>query len=330
MLGCAALFVLWLVDREKRFEFSISYLILYNTVCIRVPDVLGHALISSVGDARHYSSPALTATAISCAYMTSMQAYLGTMRWVCQNMSSQHLFPRFYFVAQMYYYLFWYMMMMVVSPGGVEDVSFWLMVAMLNGSALLSNIGFIQHVCTSVRLKSREPDRPLKIVFDSKLAVQDQLADVVSLLIVPAIATTFHVCAFLNTTSAGMVTTMVTGKPSASSAHMGVLFSIWQRFGALLLARLVSGLLTDEFFRRRVGLLYKAEAMELDLLSLGEAHNRERYLNDICVGPKLAHESLRNIERCEFYFAAVAVICTFAVFQRGDVPARYAFISFGA
>jgi len=57
--------------------------------------------------------------------------------------------------------------------------------------------------------------------------------------------------------------------------------------------------------------------------------NRQRYLNDICVGPKLVLESMRNIERCELYFTAVAVSCTFAVFQRGDIPTRYAFIAFG-
>merc|ERR1712048_267787 len=201
--------------------------------------------------------------------------------------SAPYLFPRFYFVAQMYYYLFWYMMLMVVSPGGIEDSSFWVMVAMLNGNSLLSNIGVVQ---------------------------QDQLADVVSLLVVPAIATSFHICTSLNV------------------AHYpkGALLSLWQRFGALLVARLLSGLLTEEVFRRRVDLLYKADAMEMELMPLDASHNRLRYLNDICVGPKLALESLRNIERCELYFAAVAVICTFAVFQRGDVPARYAFISFGA
>merc|ERR1712187_41626 len=287
---------------------------IYNLLCLRVPDLLGHTVISNVGDTHLYASPGAATTAISFAYMGAMQAYLFVLRWIIRNMSAPHLFPRFYFVAQMYYYLFWYMMLMVVSPGGIEDSSFWVMVAMLNGNSLLSNIGVVQQIGSALRCRPAAPDPPLKILFDSKLAVQDQLADVVSLLVVPAIATSFHICTSLNV------------------AHYpkGALLSLWQRFGALLAARLLSGLFTEEVFRRRVDLLYKADAMEMELMPLEASHNRLRYLNDICVGPKLALESLRNIERCEHYFAAIAVICTFAVFQRGDVPARYAFISFGA
>lgn len=255
----------------------------------------------------------MATTAISLAYMGSMQVYLVFLRWVCQNMSSLHLFPRFHFVAQMYYYLFWYMMLMVVSPAGIEDWHFWTMVAMLNGNYLVSNLGVLQYLYETICCRSPPPDPPLKILFDSKLAVQDQLADVVSLMIVPAIATSFHVCTAM----------------SVSRYPSGVLLSLWQRFGALLVARLLSGLLTEEVFRRRVGLLYKADAMELQLLPLDSSQNRRRYLNDLCVGPKLGLESMRNIERCELYFTAVAVLCTFAVFQRGDVPSRYAFIAFG-
>lgn len=303
---------LWLAERGKAFEFSVPYLVCYNVVCIRVPDLLGHTVVSLLGDAHLYPSPALATTAISCAYMGAMQAYLIALRWVCRNMSSQHLFPRFHFVAQMYYYLFWYMMLMVVSPGGVEDWSFWVMVAMLNGNYLVSNLGILHHLASGVR-RSAPAEPPLKILFDSKLAVQDQLADIVSLMIVPAIATSFHICTSLS----------VTQYPRS------VLLSLWQRFGALLVARLLSGLLTEEIFRRRVDVLYKADAMELSLLPLDASPNRLRYLNDVCVGPKLAHESMRNIERCELYFAAMAVSCAFAVFERGDVPARYAFIAFG-
>jgi hypothetical protein len=282
---------------------------------MRAQDLLGYAVVSWARDSHIYASPALATTAMSFAYMGAMQAYLMTLRWICRNMSSHNLFPRFHFVAQMYYYLFWYMMLMVVSPAGVEDWNFWLMVAMLNGNYLVSNAGVLQQLCASLRCRSPPPDPPLKILFDSKLAVQDQLADVVSLLVVPAIATSFHICT------------------SLSVAHYphGALLSLWQRFGALLGARLLSGLLTEEIFRRRVDLLYKADAMELQLLpSDAGSQNRLRYLNDICVGPKLALESMRNIERCELYFAAVAVSCTFAVFQQGDAPTRYAFITFGA
>lgn len=313
LLGSLAMLLLWLADYGKSFEFSVPYLVCFNLVCIRVPDLLGHVVITSLGDVSLYSSPAMATTAISFAYMGSMQVYLMIMRWVCDNMGSQHLFPRFHFVAQMYYYLFWYVMLMVISPAGIEDWNFWIMVAMLNGNYLVSNIGVLQQLFFSLRCRLPPPDPPLKILFDSKLAVQDQLADVVSLLIVPAIATSFHICTALS----------VTEYPG------GVLISLWQRFGALLIARLLSGLLTEEIFRRRVELLYKADAMELQLLPLDTSQNRLRYLNDICVGPKLAHESMRNIERCELYFTAIAVICTFAVFQHGDVPTRYAFIVFG-
>jgi len=313
LIGFAAMMLLWLSDRQKSFEFSVPYLVCFNVVCLRVPDLLGHVVITALGDVSLYSSPAMATTAISFSYMGAMQAYIMLLRWVCTNMSSQHLFPRFHFVAQMYYYLFWYMMLMVVSPAGVEDWNFWLMVAMLNGNYLVSNVGILQQLYYALRCRLPPPDPPLKILFDSKLAVQDQLADIVSLLTVPAIATSFHICTSLS----------VTQYPG------GVLISLWQRFGVLLVARLLSGLLTEEIFRRRVELLYKADAMELQLLPLDTSQNRLRYLNDICVGPKLAHESMRNIERCELYFTAIAVTCTFAVFQQGDVPARYAFIAFG-
>jgi len=72
------------------------------------------------------------------------------------------------------------------------------MVAMLNGNYLASNLGVIQHMLAGIRFRSVPPDPPLKILFDSKLAVQDQLADVVSLIVVPAIATSFHVCTSLS------------------------------------------------------------------------------------------------------------------------------------
>merc|ERR1719195_1241738 len=103
---------------------------------------------------------------------------------------------------------------------------------MLNGNYLISNIGIIQQVCSSLRCRAQLPDPPLKILFDSKLAVQDQLADVVSLLIVPSIATSFHICSSL----------------SVEEYPRGVLVSLWLRFGALLAARLLSGLLTEEIF----------------------------------------------------------------------------------
>lgn len=314
LLSSAMMLLVCLADQGKVFEFSVPYLICYNMICLRAPDFLGHAVIAVLSDPSLQMPPAYATTAISFAYMGAMQAYLVFLSWVCQNMSCRHLFPRFHFVAQMYYYLFWYMMLMVFSPAGVEDLNFWVMVAMLNGNYLVSNSGVLQHIYAWMWCRSPPPDSPLKVLFDSKLAVQDQLADVVSLLIVPAVATSFHICTSLS----------VAQYPSSA------LFSLWQRFGALLLARLVSGLLIEELFRRRVDLLYKADAMELQLLPLDASHNRLRYLNDICVGPKLALEANRNVERCELYFAAIAVLCTFAVFQRGDVPTRYAFITFGS
>jgi len=314
LLGCLAMIALYICDYGKRFEFSVPYLIVYNVVCLRVPDLLGHSIIAVLGDIHLYSSVRTATTIISFTYMGAMQAYLALLRWVCRNMAAPHLFPRFYFVAQMYYYLFWYMMLMVISPGGVEDLSFWIMVTMLSGTHLASNTGFLQQVNSVLRHRQMVADPPLKILFDSKLAVQDQLADVVSLLIVPSVATSFHICASLR----------------ESTFPVSALFSLWLRFGALLMARLLSGLLTEEVFRRRVDLLNKADAMQWRLLPIDETHsNRARYLNDVSLGPKLAMESLRNIERCELYFTAIAVSCTFAVFQRGDVPTRYAFIAFG-
>merc|ERR1719362_714852 len=108
--------------------------------------------------------------------MCSMQAYLLLLGWVCTKMTSPHLFPRFYYVAQMYYYLFWYMMLMFMSPGGVQDWSFWVMVAMLNGNILVANTGILQHLYGVLCRRSGPAEPPLKTLFDSKLAVQDQLA----------------------------------------------------------------------------------------------------------------------------------------------------------
>jgi len=292
LLGSVLMMVLWLVDRSKTFEFSIPYILVYNLVCMRVPDLLGNWVMSTFGDAQ--LSVTWATTVISFAYMGAMQVYVVFLRWVCHNMSARNLFPRFLFVAQMYYYLFWYMMLMVVAPVGVEDWSFWVLVAMLNGNYLVSNLGAASYLFNWLQCRRSPPDAPLKILFDAKLAVQDQLADIVSLLVVPAVATCFQLC-----------------------ANRGSALLLWQRFGALLLARLVSGLLTEEIFRRRL----KSDVSIPDEF-------RIRYLND-CDGTKLGSESLRNIERCELYFAAVAVLCTFAVFHQGGVPARYAFIAFG-
>lgn len=309
IMGALVVILLMLLESGKSSEFSIPYLLCYNMICLRIPDVLGQWVVKAVADMQ--MSPATTTTAISFAYMISMQAYLVLLKWVSQNMSAPNLFPRFHFVAQMYYYLFWYMMLMVLSPGGVEDRNFWMLVCFLNGTSMASNAGLLNNAYALFRPRAAAPDPPLKVLFDSKLAVQDQLADVVSLLVVPGIATAFHICTSLS----------VPDYPS------GPLISLWTRFGVLLIARLLSGLLTEEIFRRRVDLLNKADAMELQLLPIDESQNRTRYLNDI--GPKLALESMRNIERCEVYFAAVAIACTFAVFQKGDFPSRYAFIAFG-
>lgn len=313
LVGAFALVVLTYVDYGKPYEFSVPYLICYNLLCLRVPDLLGHAVISAFDGLHRTTSPALITTGISFAYMAAMQAYLFVLSCVCTNMSAMHIFPRFYFVAQMYYYLFWYMMLMVVSPGGVEERSFWVMVAMLNGSCLLSNLGVVPYLYAVLRHRVVLVEPPLKTLFDSKVAAQDQLADVVSLLIVPAIATSFHIC----------------NAASVAQYNSSALISLWQRFGALLLARLLSGLLTEEIFRRRLDVLHKADVLELQLLPMDSSQNRQRYLNDICVGPKLTLEAMRNIERCELYFCAVAVSCAFSVFQHGDEPVRYAFIAFG-
>jgi len=311
VLGALTLALLMIVDAGKSLEFSVPHLLCYNLMCLRVPDVLGHWVITFVTGLQ--MSPGTTTTALSLAYMGAMQAYLVVLKWVCRNMSAADMFPRFHFVAQMYYYLFWYMMLMVLTPGGVDDRNFWLLVCFLNGTSLASNAGLLNVMRAFLRTGAAMPDPPLKVLFEAKLAVQDQLADVVSLLVVPAIATSFHIC------------TSLTG-PNFSSSPLR---SLWQRFLVLLVARLLSGLLTEEIFRRRVDVLNKAEALELHLLPIDGSQNRNRYLSDICIGPKLALEAMRNIERCELYFAAVAVVCTFSVFQRGDQPARYAFISFG-
>ncbi|CAE8630188.1 unnamed protein product, partial [Polarella glacialis] len=192
------------------------------------------------------------------------------------------------------------MMLMVVAPGGIQDWSFWILVAVLNVSSLASNAG-LHHSCwAALRRRSVQADPPLKVLFDAKIAVQDQLADVVSLMIVPAIATSFHICTSLN----------------MAQYPRGALVSLWQRFGVLLVARLLSGVLTEEIFRRRVELLNKADSLELQLLPIDESQRRQRYMNDIDVGPTLAVEATRNIERCELYFAAVAVACTFAVLRK--------------
>jgi len=309
--GTIALGALWACDKDKQFEFSVPYLLVYNVLLLRVPDVLGHTVVAALQDTHYYTSPALATTAISLAYMCSMQAYILLLGWVCSNMTSAHLFPRFHYVAQMYYYLFWYMMLMVMSPGGIEDWSFWVMVAMLNGNILVANIGILQHLYGALCRRSSPAEPPLKTLFDSKLAVQDQLADIVSLLIVPAIATSFHVCSAIGTS----------GFPVAA------VISLWQRFGALLFARMLSGLLTEEIFRRRLAVLNKADVGEMKLCPL-EASHRLRYMND--VGSNLALEPITNIQRCEVYFTAVAVACTFSVFNSGGVPTRYSFIAFGA
>jgi len=311
-LGALIIVLLMLLDSGKSLEFSMPHLVCYNLLCLRIPDVLGHWVVTAV--AALQMPPGATPTAISFAYMGAMQGYLMVLKWVCRHMSAPDMFPRFHFVAQMYYYLFWYMMLMVLAPGGVDDHNFWLMVFFLNGVSLASNAGIWNLVTRAIlRPGSVVPDPPLKVLFDSKLAVQDQLADVVSLLVVPAIATSFHICTSLR----------------VPSYPIGPLLSLWQRFLVLLLARLLSGLLTEEIFRRRVDVLNKAEALELQLLPIDGAQNRSRYLSDICIGPKLALEAMRNIERCELYFATVAVVCTFSVFQKGDWPTRYAFIAFG-
>lgn len=303
-LGALVIVLLMLLDSGKSLEFSIPHLVCYNLLCLRIPDVLGHWVVTTVTGLQ--MSPGTTTTAISFAYMAAMQGYLVVLKWVCRHMSAPDMFPRFQFVAQMYYYLFWYMMLMVLAPGGVDDRNFWLMVFFLNGVSLASNAGILNLTRAFLRPGS-VPDPPLKVLFDSKLAVQDQLADVVSLLVVPAIATSFHICTSLR----------------VPNYPIGPLLSLWQRFLVLLLARLLSGLLTEEIFRRR------AEALELQLLPIDDSQNRTRYLSDICIGPKLALEAMRNIERCELYFATVAVVCTFSVFQKGDWPTRYAFIAFG-
>ncbi|CAJ1336408.1 unnamed protein product [Effrenium voratum] len=279
LLGALALVLVMFLDVGKSMEFSVPHLVCYNLVCLRVPDVLGHWVVMTVAGLQ--MSPGTTTTAISFAYMGAMQAYLVALKWVCRHMSAPDMFPRFHFIAQMYYYLFWYMMLMVLAPGGVDDRNFWMMVVFLNGTSLVSNAGVLSLTRAFLRPGSGLPDPPLKVLFDSKLAVQDQLADVVSLLVVPAIATSFHICTSLR----------------VPNYPIGPLLSLWQRFLVLLLARLLSGLLTEEIFRRRVDVLNKAEALELQLLPIDGSQNRTRYLSDICIGPKLALEAMRNIER---------------------------------
>merc|ERR1719210_1757577 len=104
---------------------------------------------------------------------------------------------------------------------------------MLQGNILVANTGVLQHIHSALCCRAGLSEPPLKTLFDSKLAVQDQLADMVSLLIVPAIATSFHVCSTIGPS----------GFPSQA------VISLWQRFGALLAARILSGLLTEEIFR---------------------------------------------------------------------------------
>jgi len=311
--GFAAL-SLYLSDHGKSFEFSIPYLVFYNLLLVRVPDILGHTLIAFLDDLHRYTSETIATTLLSLAYMLSMQIFMYLVQWVCWNMSAMHLYPRFFFMGQMYYYLFWYMMLMVVSTSGLEDVRFWVLVAMLNGTSALSNINLGRHLFSMALRRASLSELPLKTVFDSKLSTQDQLADMISLLIVPSIATSYHVFSALRSSN-------FPGKALAS---------LWYRFGTLLIARLFSGWMTEQVYRRRLRVLSEADEMELQLVPLDPSPNRLRYLNDICASPKFVKEAIRNIERCQLYFTAVAVACTFSVFQRANMPVRYAFIAFGS
>jgi hypothetical protein len=152
---------------------------------------------------------------------------------------------------------------------------------------------------------------PLKVLFDAKVAVQDQLADVTSLLMVPGVVTGFQICAHLR------------GVSNAAST----LSSLWLRFGVLLVARLATGIVTEEILHRKLAVLARADKNELQILpDEDDAKHRQRYLRDLAISPLLL-EPIRNIERCVWYFSAVALVCAFAVFQPSNLPVRYAFIA---
>ncbi|CAE8630190.1 unnamed protein product, partial [Polarella glacialis] len=71
ILGGLGLVLLMLLESGKSYEFSVEYLLCYNIMCLRVPDLLGHWVIASIADMQ--VSPATATTAISMAYMGSMQ-----------------------------------------------------------------------------------------------------------------------------------------------------------------------------------------------------------------------------------------------------------------
>merc|ERR1719226_355673 len=121
---------------------------------------------------------------------------------------------------------------------------------MLNGTSVMSNVNVARQIYSVIFRRPPPAELPLKTLFDSKLSTQDQLADVISLLIVPSIATSFHICAALR----------------MSNFPQKAVISLWQRFGVLLFARLFSGLITEEIFRRRLQVLFEADKVEMQLV----------------------------------------------------------------
>jgi hypothetical protein len=127
------------MDRAKHFKFSLSYLIIFNLVLLRVPDFLGHASLHYLSQAHKHLDPTWATLLLSFSFVIAMEIYTRVLLVVTAHMTTANIFPRFLFVAQLYYYLFWYMMLMVLTPSGLEEIRFWVMVVVMNLQYLASN-----------------------------------------------------------------------------------------------------------------------------------------------------------------------------------------------
>ena len=205
------------------------------------------------------------------------------MEEITKNMSAPHIFARFIFHAQVFYYLFFYILL---STPRKMDMLFFSMLITYNLHYVFKNTGIYKDLFDKLVFK-RPADKDyedddedwikkssdvLPLVYQIKIADQDSLADIISLLLVPSMLTVLTVLATREAMSSVsnrqyyVVVSQI--KVQHFDGNEVELSDIWIRFIVMVIARLVSSRLTRAIFLHKIKFLQNKIVNSMDNMDL--------------------------------------------------------------
>eukprot|EP00455_Lapot_gusevi_P003030 TRINITY_DN11252_c0_g1_i5.p1 TRINITY_DN11252_c0_g1~~TRINITY_DN11252_c0_g1_i5.p1 ORF type:complete len:428 (+),score=105.22 TRINITY_DN11252_c0_g1_i5:288-1571(+) len=243
LFGGALVFVIAVFVRcmyaKRPIFFHPDFAFFYAVLLCNTPPFVGLVTMSVF----NLQKEGILRFSLTVGYIVVMQTYFFILGYCIQFMTGTSLYPRFYFVGQLYYYAFWYAFL----NSAPIDASFFFMMALMNLHYILTNTGLYGDIigwlgkkwavcCGKAQPETQaesayQRDLFFWLVWRIKMGGQDNLSDLISLIVVPVIGYTMK----------------SVGAPINFS-----LDDIWIRFGTMVGFRIISAVICKILFSKKV------------------------------------------------------------------------------